>query len=160
MCALRLLPALCFVAVLATPLAASADQAAASVVVSAQFNSRTSLQVSSRLLQFDVANPAEPAVASVDFSAGARTATGAEVVLSVEAERALDGPGGAADVETSMSFAGQGEGTLQGRVDAHAPSIAGRWNGSGRRAGRIVFSLRAAAAGTYAVPVRFVLSTP
>jgi hypothetical protein len=138
---------------------AAADQAAASVMVKAQFSSRTSLRVSAQLLRFNVADPSEPARAVVEFSAGARTTAGTEVVLSVEAERAVDGPGGAADVETSVSISGEGPGTT-GEVRMQGSTVAGRWNGSGLRSGRLVFSLRAGARGTYSLPLRFVLSAP
>jgi hypothetical protein len=144
----------------ATAAPAAADQAGGAVVVTAQFSSRTSLKVSARLLRFDVPEPGAEARAAVEFVAGARTTAGAEVLLSVEPVRAVDGPGGAADVETSLSFAGEGAGTLGGPIAASGPTIAGRWSGSGRRSGRLVFSLRAGATGTYSVPLRFVLSAP
>ena len=136
-----------------------ADQTGASVVVQAQFSSRTSLKVSAQALQFNVIDPGGPARAVVDFSAGARTTSGSEVVLSVESERAIDGPGGAADVETSVSITGEGGGTT-GQVTMQGSTVAGRWSGSGLRAGRLIFSLRAAASGTYSLPLRFVLSAP
>lgn len=139
---------------------ARAAETTASVVVTAQFNSRTSLRVSSELLRFDVAAPGQPAIAAVDFAAGARTRSDAEVLLTVERLRAIEGPGGAADVESSVRFEGQGTGTLGGDLSNAGLSIAGRWQGSGMRTGSIVFSLRAAASGSYVVPVRFVLSAP
>jgi hypothetical protein len=150
-----------FIAVVAfgTP-AAAAETATGSVTVTAQFGSRTSLKVSTQVLQFDVARPGDPATAVVEFSAGARTRDGGEVVLSVEPMRAIDGPGGAADVDAALTFAGDGAGTLSGALDAAATSVAGRWSGSGLRSGRLVFALRASAPGTYTVPVRFVLTTP
>lgn len=144
----------------AVPATAVAEQATGSVVVTAQFSSRTSLDVSARLLRFEVENAGETASVAVDFAAGARTALGGEVLLSVEAVRAVDGPGGAADIETLLSFTGEGAGTLDGPVAAHGPTVAGRWSGSGLRSGRLVFALRAGAAGTYEVPLRFVLSAP
>lgn len=149
------------VAALAAPsFAAASDTATGVVVVSANFGSRTSLKVSTELLQFDVTAPGQPASVAVTFSAGARTPAGADVVLSVEASRAIDGPGGAADVETALSFSGEGDGTLGGPVHGHTSTVAGRWTGSGRRTGRLVFTLRAGAMGVYSVPVHFVLSTP
>lgn len=157
-----LFPAAVFVAatLFAPAHAVASDTATGVVVVSANFGSRTSLRVSTELLQFDVSAPGQPATAAVTFSVGARTRTGAEVVLSVEPMRAIDGPGGAADVESSLSFAGEGVGTTAAHVSGTHPTIAGRWSGSGLRTGRLVFALRAGAAGTYTVPVRFVLSTP
>jgi hypothetical protein len=144
----------------AAPPVHGSDSANGAVVVTARFGARTSLTVSTRVLHFDVANPSEAVQAEVDFAAGARTSAGAEVVLSVEPEQAVSGPGGAADVETSITFAGEGEGTMAGTVDASSPAVAGRWTGSGRRTGRLIFSLRAGAAGSYTLPVRFILSTP
>jgi hypothetical protein len=142
------------------PVSAWADQANGSVTVTAQFSSRTSLTVSASTLQFDVASPSVEATVAVEFAAGARTASGAEVILSIEPMRAVEGPGGAADVETSLSFASDGSGTPGGPVASHGSTVAGRWIGSGLRQGRLVFSLRAGAAGAYTVPVRFVLSAP
>lgn len=140
--------------------ASAGDTATAAVVVHATFSSRTSLKVSSELLRFDVARPDSDAAAAVEFSAAARTQAGAEVVLAVEPLRLVEGPGGAADAESSMTFAGEGDGLLAGVVAAGGPTVAGRWIGSGLRTGRVLFSMRAAAAGTYTVPVRFVLSAP
>ena len=134
----------------ASPVSA-ADTATTSLVVSAQFASRTSLKVSTDLLQFDVARPDQPAIATVDFAAGARTQAGAEVLLSIEQLRGVEGPGGASD---------EGAGTLAGALVAAGPAVAGRWTGSGLRQGRLVFALRAGASGNYIVPVRFILSAP
>lgn len=158
---LSVVPALFAVAFAVAPArAAASDTAVGVVVVSAQFTSRTSLKVSSDVLQFNVADPHQIAVASVEFSAGARTRNGGEVVLSVEPARAIEGPGGAADVEASLSVAGDGEGLSGGVLASSGPTVAGRWIGSGLRTGRLVFSLRAGASGSYAMPLRFVLSTP
>jgi hypothetical protein len=139
--------------------AAASDSATATLAVTAHFNSRTSLKVSASQLHFAVDDPDRAAVAAVEFSAGARTGEGAEVVLSVEPLGPVGGPGGAADVETAITFGGEGEGVLSGTLGASAPSVAGRWIGSGLRTGRLVFSLRAGA-GHYSLPVRFVLSAP
>lgn len=140
--------------------AAASETATATVTVSANFASRTSLKVSTELLQFEIGAPADEAIAIVEFAAGARTHHGGEVVLTVEPMRATEGPGGAADVETSLTFAGEGEGTLSRTLRPMTPTLAGRWIGSGRRTGRLKFSLRAHVAGSYRLPVRFVLSTP
>jgi hypothetical protein len=140
--------------------ASAADTASRALTVSATFSSRTSLKVSADLLLFEITSPGQPATATVEFSAGTRTQSGAPVVLSVEPLRGLEGPGGAGDVETSLSFAGQGAGTVDGMVRGAGPTVAGQWIGSGLRHGRLVFALRAGASGTYTVPVRFVLSAP
>jgi len=157
----RLPGALAAIALVATATVLSAEQTdSKSVTITAQIGSRTSLKVSSQLLQFDVTEPGRDAMATVDFSAGARTRQGEEVVLTIEPMRAIEGPGGAADVDTALTFTGHGEGTLSGALDPIAPTVAGRWHGSGLRTGRMTFALRADAAGTYHLPVRFVLSTP
>lgn len=159
---MRFLSSLAFAAaVIGTPVAASAaETVSTAMTVEATFSSRTSLHVSADLLQFEIAAPGGPATAAVDFSAAARTRPEAEVVLSVEPLRGVDGPGGAADVESSVSFAGEGGGTLSGTLDAAAAAVAGRWTGSGQRRGRLVFVLRGGASGRYILPVRFVLSAP
>lgn len=136
----------------------AAENATGSLVVSAQFSSRTSLRISTELLRFDVPNTGEMATAAVDFSAGARTHSGTDVVLSVEPAHGVDSPRGAA--ASSLSFAGEGDGTLAGTLGEAGATVAGRWVGSGLRTGRLVFSLRATAAGTYTLPLRFVLSAP
>jgi len=140
--------------VLSVATIASAESASATVVVAATFSSRTSLQVSSDVLQFDVASSDDPAVARVDFSARARTAGNAQVVLSVEPLHEVPGP------SSALTFSGVGEGTLSGAVGPSGLTVAGRWMGSGLRHGTLVFALRASAPGKYSVPVRFVLSAP
>ncbi len=148
-------------ALIGTPGVGSAAETVSRVVtVEATFSSRTSLHVSADLLEFDVASPGRPATAAIEFSAGARTRPDAEVVLSVEPLRGMDGPGGAADVESPVSFAGEGGGTMSGTLASSGAAVAGRWIGSGLRRGRLVFALRSGAAGTYTLPVRFVLSAP
>ena len=138
----------------------AAESAAASVVVTAQFGSRTALKVSTELLRFDVTTAEQSAVAIVEFSAAARTRQNGEVVLTVERVGALSGPGGAADVEASLTVSTAGNGGSAGTLDPSAQVVAGRWVGSGRRAGQLAFSLRSSVPGVYSVPVRFVLSAP
>ena len=161
---MRSLPYLSIVAVAflltGTGWALAAETASATVTINAQFASRTSLTVSTELLQFDVARTDRPALAVVDFATAARTQAGAEVVLSVEPLHSAEGPGGAADIESSITFTGEGDGTLGGTIAAAGATPAGRWIGSGVRNGRLLFSLRAAAPGTYTVAMRFVLSAP
>jgi hypothetical protein len=96
----------------------------------------------------------------VDVWAAARTASGGEVLLVVESERTPQGPGGAADVETALSFEGQGQGLHAGVLNPASAAVAGRWVGSGKRTGRLWFALRAASPGRYTLPVRFVLTAP
>lgn len=140
--------------------AAAQDVTTGNVVVNVTVAPRTSLKVSSRVLQFDIAEPGGIATAAMDFSAAARLASRSDVVLTVEPLRGLEGPGGAADVDTSLSFAGEGDGMLAGPIAMAHSTIVGRWLGSGRREGRVIFTLRANAAGSYSLPMQFVLSMP
>ena len=133
---------------------------ATAVRVSAHIATRTSLQVSTDTLEFDLAEGAADAVAVVTYRAGARTRDGGEVLLTVEPAGGVVGPGGAADAETHLSIAAAGGDVLAGGALGGAPRVAGRWSGSGLRSGAIVFRLQGGAAGRYSVPVRFVLSAP
>jgi hypothetical protein len=139
----------------------AAETISTTVVATAQVSSRTSLTVSTDLLHFEVTTPGQPATVTVDFVAGARTPGRSQVVLTIEPMRAIGGPGGAADIDTAVSFAGTGDGTLtKGFLRPAGAAVAARWAGSGRRSGQVVFSLRSSASGTYTLPVRFVLSAP
>ena len=153
--------AMCAIGLLSVvlPTLAAGESAKASVVVNAEFSSRTSLKVSAQVLTFEVVNPAQAATASVEFSAGARTLTRGDVVLSFEMLRAIEGPDGCPDVEAALTLAGEGQGAMS-RGALAEPQVARRWTGSGLRTGRLVFALRAGAAGTYAVPMRFTLIAP
>lgn len=157
-------PAARFVAVPALLLAAlSAGLAAdttARLTVSVTVCGRTHLTVTARVLHFDVPPDAADARAALDFVAAARTEAGGEVVLTVEPESWLVGPGGAADAEATVGFDGDGEGTLSGVLQPRALSVVGRWAGSGRRDGRLSFTLATAVPGSYRLPLRFALSTP
>jgi hypothetical protein len=133
--------------------ASAAETARSSVTVVAAFSSRTTLQISSDRLQFDVTQPQTPATASIDFLAAARPHAGDLVVLSIE-------PVASNRVPSTLSFSGEGEGTRSGTVAADRLSIAGQWIGSGVRHGRLVFTLHADAAGAFNVPIRLVLSAP
>ena len=144
----------CVVFVATPPGVEGAESKSSTVAVVAGFGTRTSLKVSSQSLQFAVSDAGEPAVAVIEFSAGARTQTGADVLLTVERLPSIDCPDGA-----TVTFAGEGRGTRAGALDPLAPTVAARWTGSGLRTGRLTFVLRAAP-GTYTVPVRFVLSAP
>jgi hypothetical protein len=152
--------ALIVLAALAAPSVVAAERSidTKSIAVSATVGTRTSLTVSSHVLHFDATSPGE-CVEFVDFVAAARTRAGGEVLLTVEplsGGEALDGRGAV----TSVSFAGEGEGALAGAMTAMAPSVAARWHGSGRRTGRVTFSLRAAVPGRYTFALRFVLTAP
>lgn len=134
--------------------------ASATVVVTAEFASRTALHVSTDDLRFEVPRDGGVSTVVVDFDARARTFAIGEVVLVVEPLRGLDGPGGAADVEAAVTFSGEGDGTLAGTLQPAAATVAGRWRGSGRRSGRLVFTLHTGTPGSYRIPVRFVLTAP
>ena len=140
--------------------AAAEDVASRNVTVNVQLATRTSLKVSSPVLRFDVAQPGGIATAALEFTAGARMPAGSDVVLTVEPMRAIEGPGGAADVDSDLSFTGEGHGMLAGSIAAAHSTVVGRWQGSGLREGRVVFTLRASTPGSYSLPVRIVLSTP
>ena len=148
------------VASLSTPETALGADATASISVQAQVSGRTSLKVSTQSLQFDVATPSEAAIASVDFSAAARTHRDADVVFSIELARDIGASVGLYETGSTLIFSGEGDGTLSGVMGMTGSSVAARWTGSGRRTGRLVFALRTLAAGSYAVPVRFVLTAP
>ena len=138
-----------------------ADTAAsATLAVRAEVHARTSLQVSARQLSFELAPDQSQATTALEFRAAARTGSGAEVVLTIESERWVAGPGGAADVDADVSFVGEGPGTVAGPLVPRATTVAGRWVGSGARAGRLVFTLHAGTPGAYHLPVRLVLSAP
>jgi hypothetical protein len=151
---------LIFAAVLgvAAPSSAAADSttASASVRVNAEFSTRTSLKVSSQVLQFAVPAGGETARVDVDFSAGARTRAGGEVLLLVESLGAIDdGLEGA----TEVTVAAQGQAACGGRLAVNVATPVARWIGSGLRTGRVTFTMRAVA-GLYTVPVRFLLTAP
>ena len=157
LCVRRVLGVLACGCLALPPLPLAASDAVQQVTVSATLQSRTSLRVSTGTLVFEVAPDADSATAVLDYVASTRTRGDAEVVLAIEPLRGVEGPGGSADVETSMAFVTD-SGTVA--LDAQGPSTAARWTGSGSRSGRITFTLRAAVSGTYVVPVRLVLTTP
>ena len=159
---LRLLVILpCLAAALAAPIAASSSESDTKAVsVSVSIQSRTLLRVSSEILSFNVPDTLSESTAIVEFAAGIRTRRDAEVVLTVEPLRPVDGPGGAADAGAIVSLDGNGHGDVSGVLRQGTPTVAGRWTGSGLRRGQVKFVLRAAASGIYQVPVRFVLTTP
>jgi len=143
--------------------AASANLAAdatAHLTQKASVFTRTRLTTSTPVLDFHVPPADTTASAAVEFSAAARTHLGGEVVLTVEPERWLTGPGGAADVDAAVTFAGDTAETLAGALLPQTSSVAGRWVGSGLRDGRLVFTLQTPAPGQYRLPLRLVLSAP
>ena len=144
--------------VLCGPTARAEEVTSRSVVVNVNLVTRTALKVSSDRLQFDVPGTGGAATAAIEFTAGARMPAGCDVVLTVEPLQARDG---SADVrDADLSFSGEGPGMLAGSIAPGRSTIVGRWQGSGVREGRVVFTLRAAAGGSYSLPIRVVLSTP
>ena len=145
--------ALVAVSLSAAPLCAEAADGSANstVTVTAQFGARTSLMVSTSVLQFVVSQPGQPAVAVVEFAAAARTRQGGEVLLTVEPVWTAG---------TSMEISVAGDGDAPHSLATGGPCVAGRWTGSGRRSGRLTFVLQNSAAGSHSLPVQFVLSTP
>jgi hypothetical protein len=145
-----------FLGLAAPSLAADPASVSASVVVNANFSTRTSLKVSHQVLQFAVPSADGTSRVEVDFTAAARTRAGGEVILLVESLGPFDdGSQGSADV----SFTGEGPGTARGALAVNGATPVARWSGSGLRTGRLTFTLRAAA-GRYTVPVRFLLAAP
>jgi hypothetical protein len=132
----------------------------ASVVATAHVTSRTSLTVSTSTLRFQVTDASHPGRATVEFDAGARVSNGSEIVLTVEASDAVQGPGGPAAIKDALTFSGTGEGTVSGGVPMTSPVQAARWHGSGRRRGTLTFEFRASVPGEYVVPLHFALSAP
>jgi hypothetical protein len=139
---------------------APAQATSAGATVSVTFSARGTVRASAPVLIFDVTDPSQAAVASIDFVAAARTTPGGNVDLIVDAAGPVSGPGGAADVETSLALEGGTEGVLSAALSPTVRSMAARWSGGGRRTGRLVFSLRASAPGTYSVPVSLAVSVP
>jgi hypothetical protein len=134
-----------------------AAQTSAGATVTLAFAPRATVTASSPVLLFDVVDPAMPAAATLDFVAAARTAPGGEVRLIAEVD-SLPGEAGPAGPEALILLEGGADGAVADDVDPAAPTLAARWIGSGRRTGRLVFWLRAASPGTYAIPVKLSVS--
>jgi len=129
------------------------------VTMRAVFNSHTSLRVSSSQLRFEVPDTLATPRAFIEFSAAARTYTGAQVVLTVEAVGSVQPPAGGPSADLVVGYEGEGENA--GTLSEAGPHVAGRWTGSGVRQGRVMFTLLGATApGTYLLPLKFVLSAP
>jgi hypothetical protein len=129
------------------------------VSLSLVLQNHTSLRVSVSEARFDVTNPMSIPTVSIDFSAAARTHKDGDVVLTVEAAGSIDAPAGGPSADLAVGYVGEGDNA--GTLSDAGPHVAGRWSGSGLREGRVSFTLRGAtAAGTYLLPLRFVLSAP
>jgi hypothetical protein len=149
--------AACSVVLLATSPIAGGAEATRPLVMSATFGTRTSLRVSSSDLRFSVSAGAPAETVIVEFTAAARVRPDADVVLTVEGGDGLRAVGGSASPDLVVSF--QGDGQHAGTLREAGPHIAGAWKGSGVHHGQIRFTLGGAtAAGTYLLPLKFVLS--
>jgi hypothetical protein len=126
------------------------------IAATADVRHRTGLVVSSDVLHFHVTDAGQPAEVVVTFSAGARTASTADVLLFVTALNAHSDP---SLIGTALTISSGTSEAVTGPVTSDGPSLAAQWIGGGLRNGRIHFQLRAAP-GTYVVPVRFLLTAP
>jgi len=156
---MRSVQVLCFVAlpILACgSLEAEETLGKASVAATADVRHRTGLVVSSDVLRFHVTDGGQPAEVVVTFAAGARTTSGADVLLFVTA---LGAQGDPSLVGASLTVSSGTHEAVTGPVTPHGPILAAQWIGGGLRSGRIHFQLRAMP-GTYVVPVRFLLTAP
>lgn len=99
---------------------------------------------------------------AIEFLAAARTASDGEVVLTVEPlEPIASLSGGAGGTETTIAFEGTGDGARSGALRDAAPQTAARWVGSGRRTGRLTFTVRGPVSPQGAtLPLRFLLTAP
>jgi hypothetical protein len=124
------------------------------LIIRAELQPATALRVSSHVLVFDVAAEDGTAVAMLDYVASARVSRDGEVILSVQTTRGEDEPGGSARSQRTLTI---GNGAA---LPPDTPVIAQRWMGGGTRSGTLVFTLQAATAGRYVVPVRVALLSP
>ena len=131
---------------------ASAQYVTERVTATATFVPRRSLQVSTRVLRFEVIDAAIPALATVEFVAGVRTRMGGDVRLLVEVTDSAAVPSGPAG--QALTIVGGTDGIAPGDVSPYAPTVAGRWSGGGLRSGRVTFRLLAVP-GVYLVPINF-----
>jgi hypothetical protein len=149
---------------LALPIQAS-DVASSTVTFNSDVSASTALRVSSSLLRIaprSAADAESVVVGTIDYRAAARTRSGGEVVLTIEAQSTLPEVGGpSAGGESAIAFEGVGDGARGGVLRNDVPQIAGRWVGSGVRSGQLVFTMRGSAATSgVIVPLRFVISLP
>ena len=134
--------------------------ASTTVMATATFAPRPTLAVSSHVLRFRIEPGATQAEAAIDFTAAMRAMPDAQIVLTIEAGKAIQGPGGAADVDAVLTFTGESDGVQTGALEANRAVVAARWSGGGQRRGRLVFTLHGPAPGVYTVPVSYLLGTP
>ncbi len=140
----------------------AAQSASQPFMIGATVRSASMLRTSGQVLSIPrLTGPGIVSAGSVDFDAKARTWTGGEVILTVEALRSPDqfaAPSGGGDV--AIEFSGSEPGIVSG-VLSTAPQVAARWTGSGVRRGRLTFTVRTSAGLEGGeLPLRFVLSLP
>ena len=117
---------------------------------------RTSLQVSTTRLRFEVAAGGGVSGATADYRAAARTGAFGDVTLTIQPDGALEAPDGLRTADLAV-LCGEEAGLLP--LTAGRPQVVGRWTGSGVRRGTITCRLHGAAEpGTYVQPVKFAVS--
>jgi hypothetical protein len=138
-------------------LAGADPVATAALVVRADFRVRTSLTVSSSVLQFVPEGDGVGAAARVDVKASARVRQGADVILLVEPQwTSADAPPGRV-----VQFEGVGEGMQRGVLMPGGRAVAGHWSGSGVHSGTVTFRLlEPAAVPDGPLPIQFLLAAP
>jgi hypothetical protein len=128
---------------------AFAQQVTERVTAQATFAPRTSLQVSSQVLRFEVTDASIPAEATVEYAAGARTRNDGEVMLVVRIPLEMSG--------MTLTVSGGTTAAVSRVVTRGESTVVARWVGGGRKTGHLQFQLRAAP-GVYAIPVSFELN--
>jgi hypothetical protein len=144
-----LLPVALLCATAAAPAWGSQADQTVRIMARATLAERTSLTVSTKVLQFVVPPGTRTASASIEFTAGVRTRPGTDVLIVSDPVPQFDGV---------LRFAGEGEGILAGELQAGTPAVLARWVGGGQRRGRVVFTLEGVAPGIYCIPVRLAIS--
>ena len=126
----------------------SPNTATSSLHVAVTFAPRLSLHASARVLTFHVTGSAS-AEASIDVSAGVRTATGALVELVADVGQPVAG---------ALTIVDGLEGMIPTALTPGTPTVVGKWTGNGLRTGRLTFRLDGAP-GVYEIPVTLRLRT-
>lgn len=145
------------VAGLASPRSAAAETASTSVIVHAAFSARSVLNVSTTTLDFTTRDSQGAGTASVDVQVSVRTRADGDVLLFAEPLWAETSGLEALRVRVD----GAGEGLSGGVLEPSQRLLIGRWTGSGRHGGTLVFRLPASGpmpSGPLAV--HFVLTAP
>ena len=145
---------LVLLAILVWPAPAGAQAVnSGTLILNVSFAPRSSLQVSTSRLQFDVAEDGSVAEAVVGYRVAARTRRDGGVLLTVEPRGMIEATDGLATTGLAVVC----------RADAGAPTLfagqpqaVGRWRDSGVREGSVRCRLDGTAApGHYSLPVNF-----